>query len=190
MNKWALTIALLVCPVVARAETLEALLAKGTVMLVEDDAQGKFASATGIVEIGAPIDKVWATITDYASYKSFVPRVVSAKIVAGVGTYDPHVKLEIDTPVFNTVYTVHFHLNEATHTITGEWVEGALKGSHWEWRMETPSPGKTIVYYKSVSKNFSAFVESLDDKQQTMTVGVNVGGVLTVLHAIKKRAEG
>jgi ribosome-associated toxin RatA of RatAB toxin-antitoxin module len=189
MSHRALALAFVLLPLAARAETLESLLGKGTVMLVEDDPEGKFAAATGIVEINAPIEKVWSVITNYGAYKDFVPRVASVKVVSGAGTYDPRVRLEIDTPVFNTVYTVHFHLNEANHSITGEWVEGALKGSHWDWKMESSGPGKTIVFYKSVSKNFSAFVESLDDKQQTMTVGINVGGVMTVLHAMKKRAE-
>ena len=189
MLKGVLFALLVACPFSVRAETLESLLSKGTVMLVEDDASGKFQAATGIIAINAPVEKVWGILVDYASYKKFVPRVVDAKVVTGAGTYDPHVRWEIDTPVFNTVYTVHYHLNEATHSISGEWESGALKGSHWEWRLEATPDGKTQVFYKSVSRNFSAFVESLDDKQQTMTVGVNVGGVLTVLHAVKKRAE-
>lgn len=159
-----LAVALLAfAPLVARAESLDELLAKGTVVLVENDAKGKFSSATGITVINAPIDKVWGIITNYGNYHTFIPKVVKSEVVGGAGTYDLHVKWELDTPGWNTKYTVHYHLNEALHTINAEWEDGALKDSHWEYRVEAAGPNKTIVYNKTMARHFSSILEGLED---------------------------
>lgn len=189
MLRRALALILVLCPAISAAETLDSLLARGPLVLVESDPKGKFGAATGIISVDAPLEHVWKTILDFEKYKEFVPKVVSCKVVSGANTYDPHVRWEIDTPVFNTVYTIHYHVNDALHTIAGDQVEGALKDSHWEWRMEAVSPTRTVIYYKSQARHFSSFLEGVEDSQQTITIGVNVGGAVTLLRAIKKRAE-
>jgi ribosome-associated toxin RatA of RatAB toxin-antitoxin module len=179
----------LLLPAIARPETLEGLLARGPVVLVESDPKGAFSSATGVIGINAPIEKVWTTILDFSKYKDFVPKVVGSKIVKGEGTTDPEVRWEIDTPVINTVYNVHYHPAEASHMINAEQVSGALKDSHWEYRVEPDGPGRTLIYYKSQARHFSSLLEGLEDSQQTITIGVNVGGALGLLRALKVRSE-
>ncbi len=176
-------------PLAGSAETLEGLLARGPVVLVESDSKGSFSSATGVISINAPADRVWATLIDFPKYKEFMPKVVSSRIVKGEGTYDPEVRWEIDTPVMNTIYTVHYHINDALRVITVEQVAGALKDSHWEYRLESAGPSRTLIYYKSSARHFSSILENLEDSQQTITIGVNVGGALGILRAIKARSE-
>jgi ribosome-associated toxin RatA of RatAB toxin-antitoxin module len=189
MLRRSLALILVLCPAIAAADSMDGLLARGPLVLVENDPKGKFSGATGIISVDAPLERVWKTITDFSHYKEFVPKVVSCRIVKGENTSDPHVRWEIDTPVFNTVYTIHYHVDGALHTILGDQVEGALKDSHWEWHMEAVSPTRTIIYYKSQARHFSSFLEGVEDSQQTITIGVNVGGAVTLLRAIKKRSE-
>jgi ribosome-associated toxin RatA of RatAB toxin-antitoxin module len=189
---WGLRLAgilLAFAPLIARAESLDELLAKGTVVLVENDAKGKFSSATGITVVNAPLEKVWGILINYNNYKNFIPKVVRSEVVQGAGTYDLHVKWEIDTPGWNTKYTVHYHLNEAIHVINAEWEDGALKDSKWEYRVEAAGPNKTIIYNKTMARHFSSILEGLEDQGQTITIGVNVGGALSYLKSIKTQAE-
>ena len=61
--------------------------------------------------------------------------------------------------------------------------------SRWGWRLEGTADGRTLVYYKVTLRGFSSVVESLEDDQQTMTVGVNVGTVVAATKAIKRESE-
>ena len=51
-------------------------------------------------------------------------------------------------------------------------------------------PTESLIYYTAASRNFSRLAQSLEDKQQTITVGVNVSAALAAVKALKSRAEG
>jgi len=51
------------------------------------------------------------------------------------------------------------------------------------------SPDVTRIYYGGVTRNFSSMAQRLEDDQQTITVGVNVVGLMAAVKAIKTRAE-
>jgi ribosome-associated toxin RatA of RatAB toxin-antitoxin module len=188
LRAWAVFSILAAVPLLVRADSLEALLAKGPLVLVENDAKGKFSAATGIIFIEAPLEKTWATVIDFARYKEFVPKVVEAE-VAGAGN-ELKVTWELDVPGINTTYTVAYHLDPAAKTIVAEQVKGDLKGSKWAWQLEASGPNRTLIHYRSQALHFSRILESAEDDQKTITIGVNVGGVLTVLRALKTRVEG
>lgn len=168
---------------------MESLLARGPLVLVESDSKGRFGAATGVISVDAPIERVWKVVTTFERYKEFIPKVVSCRMVKGQNTSDPVLRWELDTPVINTIYSAHYHVEEALHTLTGDQVEGALRGSHFEVRLESAGPNRTLVYSKSQARNFSFFLEHLEDSLQSITVGVNVGGTVSWLRAIKKRSE-
>ncbi len=190
MLRWTLLAALVMGAQAARADaTLDSMLAKGAVVLVENDAKGHFASATGIVAVDAPIEKVWATILDFGSYSEFVPKVVESKIVSGAGTNELRVHWEIEVPGPNTTYTLAYHVDPEKKSIEVEQVEGDLKGSRWGWRLEQVSPTRTLIHHRSAAKHFSSILESAEDESKSITIGVNVGGALALLRALKARAE-
>jgi ribosome-associated toxin RatA of RatAB toxin-antitoxin module len=178
----------LVAPVTAAAADLEELLGRGPLVLIQEKGGG-FDTATGIVRVDADVTHVWNVLTDFASYRDFMPKVLKSEVLERSGT-KVRVAFEIEVPGVNTSYEVQYTLNEPRRQIDVAWASGDLEGSRWSWRLEpSPSGNGTLVHYACSMKNFSSVVASLDDDQQTMTVGVNVGTVLAATKALKRRAE-
>ena len=179
-----LLVALLAAPGV---ETLAALLARGPVVSVEADAQGRFERAVAYVDVDAPLEAVWASVADFASYRQFVPRVVRSEFRVAID--GPEVRWEIDSPGINTRYTVRYVFDAAAHAIEGKQVAGDLAGSRWRWELAELAPGRTRIRYASQARNFSRVLSALEDEAQTVTAGLNVGAAVTLLRALKKRCE-
>ena len=59
---------------------------------------------------------------------------------------------------------------------------GDLKGSEYDWRIVSLGPEQSRIFYGGVTRNFSSMATRLEDDQQTITVGVNVVGVLAAAH--------
>ncbi len=57
------------------------------------------------------------------------------------------------------------------------------------WKCEPLPDGKTLLSERVQVKNFSSILQSVEDDQQTITVGVNVSSALAATKAIKKRVE-
>lgn len=168
-------------------DTLESLLAGGPVVSIESDPQGRFAAAVGFADVAAPVDRVWAVLTEFGAYHEFVPRVVESAVNTSSGGL--LVKFEIESPGPNTKYTVQYALDGVAHVAEGRQVSGDLKGSTWRWELSPLAPGRTRVRYTSRAKNFSSILNALEDEQQTVTAGLNVGAAITMLRALKKRCE-
>jgi uncharacterized protein YndB with AHSA1/START domain len=171
----------------APADTLESLLAGGPLVSVETDAAGKFSAAVGFVDVKAPLDKVWSVLTDFGAHKQFVPRVVKSEMQSFTG--GAQVKFEIESPGPNTKYAVQFAFDAAAHAVDGLQISGDLKGSSWKWELFELEGGRTRVRYTSRARNFSSILNALEDEQQTVTAGLNVGAAITMLRALKKRCE-
>jgi ribosome-associated toxin RatA of RatAB toxin-antitoxin module len=182
-------VAILLLALATGATDANALLAKGPLVSVERGSDGKFSRCTALILINAPPEKVWATITDYEHLQDFVPKVVKSEVVQKNET-TTDVKLEIDTPGANTKYVVRHTPHLDTKTLDITWVSGDLKGTAWTFHLEPTPEGGTLLSYSGSSRHFSRVLESLEDDQQTITIGVNVGAALTTVNAMKSRAEG
>src|SRR5713226_1944160 len=126
---------------IVSALTLESLLAGGPVVSIESTSEGKFAAAVGLADIAAPVDKVWAVLTEFGAYREFVPRVVRSTVDTAEGALQ--VKFEIESPGPNTKYTVQYALDGLAHVAEGRQVAGDLKGSSWRWELSETAPGRT-----------------------------------------------
>ena len=178
-------------PAAARAQDLMDLLAKGPVVLVQNNDQGRFDRATAVVEIAAPPAKVWEVVSNFSNYRYFMPKVLKSEQRLS-GPEFPNqldVAYEIDVPLSNAKYTFHYQLDPDKLQIRGKWLKGDLEGSFCEWRL-VPYQGRTLAYYTTASRNFSSLAQRLEDSQQTITIGVNVSAALATVKAIKKRVEG
>ncbi|MFN7147095.1 MAG: SRPBCC family protein, partial [Myxococcota bacterium] len=188
---------LLFLPSSARADDLEALLAKGPVVSVENDDKGRFQQATAVIAIERPIAEVWDIATDFASYKAFMPKVLksdAAQVEPGesvrkAGLRQVDVNIEIEVPGSNPDYTFRYTIDDASHELKGQWLKGDLKGSYSRWRLVAAGPSRTLLYYTTASRNFSSFAQTLEDDQQTITIGVNVSAALATVKAVERRAE-
>ena len=173
----------------AAAQDLMSLLKKGPVVSVETKKNGKFESATAVISINADVDTVWKVITGYAKFKTFLPNVVESEVKT-ITEYMVDVSYEVEVPGSNPEYTFRYILDPTRHTVTCGWKEGDLEGSFCKWRLVSVGPKQTLIYFTTASRNFSSLAQSLEDEQQTITVGVNVSAALATVRAMKKRSEG
>ena len=173
----------------AGSDQLGPMLQRGSLVLVEDSADGKFGNCSGIVTVDAPPEKVWATVLAMDKFSDFMPKVLTSEIThRDTNEFDIHFVLDVPGP--DTDYTIRFAVDEKKKQLKGTWLKGDLKGSTWLWRVEPGAGGKTLLTQQLAVKNFSPVLQSVEDDQQTMTIGVNVGSALAATKAVKRRAEG
>lgn len=161
-------------------------LEKGPLVLVEE-TKGKFATCSSIVLIDASPESVWEIVKAQEKFKDFVPKVLTSEMKPQGTDYEVH--FVIDVPGPDTDYAIRYTIDDATKTMSGAWAKGDLKGSRWTWKIEPAPNGKTLLTHTLALKNFSGIAQSLEDDNQTITVGVNVSAALAVTKAVKKRAE-
>jgi ribosome-associated toxin RatA of RatAB toxin-antitoxin module len=183
----------LVLSVLAQApaqDALTPLLDRGPLVLVEQTKDGKFQMATGIVQVDAPPQLVWETLLKMEDYKNFMPKVELSEISnrdEAKGEFDVHYIIEVPGP--DTDYTIRFVRNDKEMTLTGKWIKGDLKGSRWFWKVQPGPGGKTLLSQSVQVKNFSALLQNVEDDQQTITLGINVGSAVVVTGSLKRHIE-
>lgn len=171
----------------ARADDVGALLAKGPLVRLETDGNGRFRQATCIADVNADADLVWRVLTDYEQYQFFMPRM--EKLVVTREGNDALMDIKLDTPLVATRYTNRMSPDHANKTLNVRQVKGDLSGSNYQWRVVPLGAGQARVYYSGVVKNFSSVAESFEDDQQTLTIGINVVSLMAATKAVKERAE-
>jgi carbon monoxide dehydrogenase subunit G len=183
----SLIVACSLLAVPARADDVGTLLKKGPLVRLETDAAGKLKGATCIVDVDAPIEIVWAVLTDYERYIDFMPRMT--KLDVRRDGADAYLAIKLDTPLVATNYTNKMTANATDFTIAAKQVEGDLDGSAYFWRL-TPTASGTRITYSGIIRNYSGIAERFEDEQQTITIGINVVSLLQAAKAVKFRAEG
>lgn len=161
-------------------------LEKGPLVLVEE-TKGKFSAASSMVLVDAPPAQVWDIVKAQDKFKTFIPKILESEMKPQGTDYEVH--FVIDVPGPDTDYAIRYTIDEATKTMSGAWAKGDLKGSRWTWKIEAAPNGKTLLTHAVQLKNFSGLAQSLEDENQTITVGVNVSAALAATKAVKKKAE-
>jgi ribosome-associated toxin RatA of RatAB toxin-antitoxin module len=183
-----LTVTLALLAQAPAQDVLMPMLQRGPMATVEQTKDGKFQQATAVVLVNAPVEKVWGVVVDQDKFKDFMPKILMSQVSnASPKGFDVHMMIEVPGP--DTDYVIHFDRDDAKHVLKGSWKKGDLKDSKWEWRVEPTADGKSLVFNGGTVKNFSSILTSIEDDQQTMTVGVNVTSVLAATKSIKARIE-
>jgi hypothetical protein len=133
---------------------------------------------------------VWETLLKMDDYKNFMPKVELSEISnrdEAKGEFDVHYIIEVPGP--DTDYTIRFVRNDKEMTLTGKWIKGDLKGSRWFWKVQPGPGGKTLLSQSVQVKNFSALLQNVEDDQQTITLGINVGSAVVVTGSLKRHIE-
>lgn len=172
------------------ADGLDALLARGEVTLLETRPDGRLRQVTAIGLVEAPVDVVWAKLTDFAAYESWMPQVADSTVVSTEGN-----TVVVDFSVAVVGPNVNFRqkltLDPATRVIRGEWVDGALKGSRWEWRLEPRGEhtlAHRVLFTNVVDTNW--IVRSVEDENHTLEYGINVATGVVEMRGLKKALGG
>lgn len=172
----------------AGGDGLSSLLSKGSVVLVESNAKGRFSQCTSIVRVHQNADTVFSVVADVGHWKDFMPKIEESKVLhQGAGW--KMVTFEIDVPGPDPEYTMRFDIDRAHRTMKATWLRGDLQGSHSAWRVVPVSSTESIIYYTNSTKHYSSLAQSLEDKAQTITIGVNVTAVIAGAKAVKRKAE-
>ena len=179
---------LLTMLVLAQSDSMMPLLERGHLVLVEPSKDGKFGSATAITLVDAPVEKVWETLLKMELFKDYMPKVLTSEVVRR-DKDELEVHFVIDVPGPDTDYTIRYTRDDAKKTLTGSWVKGDLKGSAWLWKVEPAPGGKALLSQRLSIRNFSSLAASLEDENQTITVGVNVSSAIAGTKALKHRCE-
>ena len=118
-----------------QATSLDDLLQKGEVNLLETAPDGRLQQVTTIALLKAPIQQIWDLLADFEAYETWMPQVSDAAVVSSennvvvvdwkIGVVGPDVG-------FRGRYT----LDPSHWTINGQWESGALPGSFWNWKLE------------------------------------------------------
>ena len=179
---------LLTMLVLAQSDSMLPLLARGQLVLVEPGTDGRFGSATALVLVDAPPEKVWATLLKMEEFKEYMPKVITSEVVRREkDEMEFHLVIEVPGP--DTDYNVRYTKDDAKRTLTGSWAKGDLKGSKWLWKVEAAPDGKTLLSQQLSLRNFSSIATSVEDEQQTITIGINVSSGIAAVKAIKRRCE-
>lgn len=173
------------------SSSLDALLARGEVSLLEAGPDGKLRKATAIARIAAPVDRVWAKLVDWGSYQSWMPQCEGSTLVSLDGNVAT-VAWDISVVGPNVKFTGRYSMDPATHTIRGQQVDGALSGSSWEWLL-TPEAGGTTLVEHSVRLNVvetNWIVRQVEDQHHTLDYGINISSALVETRGLKKALTG
>jgi ribosome-associated toxin RatA of RatAB toxin-antitoxin module len=172
----------------AHADELGDLLKAGPLVRVEQGENQKFKRVLAMADVAAPAELVWEVLNNQEKYPEFMPRLKKLTIKDEA----PNVRVlsyVLDTPFADTTYALRWTANPAEKTVTVKHAGGDLKGSEYDWRIVSLGPETSRIFYGGVTRNFSSMATRLEDDQQTITVGVNVVGVLAAAKAIKGRSE-
>lgn len=165
------------------------MLDKGPLITINRDNNDKFESITTYALIYAPLSYVWNTFLNIEDYARYVPRMAKSEIVKMNETNTEMIaEFEIDTFISNTNYQLKYIIDDKKQIIDIYHHSGALKGSQWHWEFQAQGT-YTVIICTGASHNFSALIKAIDDKSQTLSIGINIVGTLANMRYIKERSE-
>lgn len=169
---------------------LDTWLARGEVTVFETKSDGQLRQVTNITDLPAPVDVVWTKLTDFDSWETWMPQVADCQVVAVNGnTLDVAWNVQVIGPAVK--FTGRYTLDRASWTIRGVWLDGALEGSYWDWRL-VPVGNHTRLYRTSftnaVTDNW--LLRQLDDEAHTMEYGINAASGFLEVRALKRSLGG
>ena len=184
-----LAILLLLIPLNTYPLNLDHMLDRGPLITINRDAHDNFESITTYALIYAPLQYVWDAVLNIEDYAQYMPRMIKSEVVKrNKDNTEIIAAFELDTAIYNTKYKLKYSIDASRRIIAINHHSSALKGSQWHWVFQ-PQGEDTIIICTGASKNLSAFIKALDDRTQTLTVGINIISMLANIRYIKERSE-
>lgn len=174
--------------------TMKALLAQGTLIVVRQRPNMSLINVTAGQIVNAPINLVWATITDFASYPKFMPQTAAMKIIERDGPNRMLIEQTIAVKIWRlpSVDTTYQLAQELTPNkkMRFYWVAGDLRGTYGGWDF-VPVGNQTMIFYTLFS-NLTAMgwgLGSVFQSEPDFMAGINVTTALMVVKAVKVECE-
>lgn len=180
---------LLLAAAAAPAQTLDGMLAKGQVTLVETGTDGRLTQVTTLTRIQAPIDAVWARLIDFDDYENWMPQVSKSNVTER-NDNELTVAWGIKVPGPNVQFTAEYVLEPSKHTVTATGVKGAVSGGKWTWEL-VDEGAVTLVKRKTFSSAVvdNWLVRQFDDDAHTLELGLNTASPLVEVRGLKAACE-
>ena len=175
--------------------TLTTLANRGSIVIVDTNEKGKPKLVTAGTVVDAPPSVVYSVLTDYASFKDFMPQVEECTPgkVREDGMRDVKFKLKFKFSIVsqNIEYKARFEYTE-NEKIVFEYVDGDIKDGGGSYVLVPHEGGKkTLMFYSVISdlNSMGYFTRKLLSEQPQMEPAMHVSTASVVSTAVKKRAE-
>ncbi len=174
--------------------TVERLLNLGNFLIVRENPDGTFKEVSAGTIIDAPVDVVWATLSDFEHYEDFMPQTEEEHVVERVS--ENELIVEQTVTVIVSVLKVHLtyqHRQNLTprKRIRFEHVSGELEGTHGGWDIIEVDERRTIAFY-SLFSNLMALpwpVGAILKAEPDFMTAVNVTTAMLVAKAVREECE-
>ena len=176
------------------AATLHELAGDGHLGVVEENPNGSLRLVTAGSRIDAPVEKVWAQITDYEGYNTWMPQVekVEARNRKG-NTVDVFFDLAFKFSVISkeVTYTLR-QMETPKKSIRWFLVDGDFSVSRGSWHLVPVADGKsTMVFYSTYTDLVSMgwILKTLLEEQPSMELAIQASTAVMVVKSLKTSIE-
>jgi len=174
-------------------KTIELLLKRGQVLIVETNAEGRPKLTTGGILINAPKEKVWDVISDFEQYKEYMPSTENVEVIRREGnTVDAkfHIIFKFSVLEYDVSYT-NRHVLNAPNGYTWELLEGDIDDTYGGWELIAIDDSHTAAFYSVYSdiRSIGWVVRKVLESDPSFEVAVNSSTVILVLEKVKERIE-
>jgi len=180
-----------ILPEGARPEMLQNLMDRGQVIVFYDHPPVvPWMSAAGIT-VNAPPELVFATVSDFDHYNTFVPMTEAAQAKkAGDNLYQVDYKINVKMAFikYTQDYGVyHYHRPPDRTDWCHAWGDFNINVGFWE--LIPTSDGRTMAFYSVYSEPRSKFLQLIFKRVPLVETMINVSTAVMVTRAAKHEAE-
>jgi ribosome-associated toxin RatA of RatAB toxin-antitoxin module len=182
-----------ILPAGASAQTLERLLARGEVALMEDHPGGgiPWSIAAGIM-VDAPAESVFKIVTDFDHYPGVIPMTSKAHATPVPGMpnlYEVNFSIELLFSLFSIDYGV-YHYHRPPYRTDWAHAAGEFEVNCGFWQLLPADGGKrTMLFYSVYSLPRQAMIQTLYREEPALELMTNVATATVVVRAVKTEAE-
>lgn len=171
--------------------TVAALTAQGPLVATEVDGTDRLKSATAAMYLEVAPDRVWSTLSDFASYPSWMPQVEKAEVVSSTSdstVVDFHLAFDFFLS-FGVDYTLRYLRGEG-YRMGFDQVKGDFATNRGGWEVR-PHGGGSLLYYTAwVDYKSMRALKPILQRQPAIDFGLGTSTVAIVVQAVKRRLEG
>ena len=181
-----------ILPAGASADTLQRLLVRGQVVLMEDKPQADipWSVAAGIL-IDAPPDTVFKTVTDFDHYPGVIPMTTTAHATpqALPNLYEVSYGIELMFSMLNVQYSV-YHYHRPPYRTDWAHASGEFEVNVGFWQLIPADGGRrTMTFYSVYSLPRQPEVQALYKELPPLELMTNVATAAVITRSIKAEAE-
>lgn len=177
------------------AATMERLLRSGSLLLVRQNPDGSLKQVLAGGLVNAPLDQVWATLTDFERYPQFMPNTLKMQVLEkrSPAEWITEQTVQVIISVLKVKLTYqHQQSLEPPNRIRFRQVSGDLPGTFGGWDLVPAGEGRQTMIFYSLYSNLMALpwpVGAILKAEPDFMTAVNVTTGLLVVKAVKQEVE-